>query len=92
MTVLGIDQTRGETRGHAKLNDEEEEQTWEDVEEGRVREEKTHHDNHNSFNTPPDPSGIIMIRKPMKPSSDRGIFFGLILSFPIISSSLPPSR
>jgi len=51
-----------------------------------MREGKTHHDNHNSFNTPPNPSGIIVIGKPMKPSSDRGIFFRLILSFTIISS------
>ena len=51
-----------------------------------MREEKTHHDNHNSLNTPPDPGSFIVIGKPMKPSSDRGIFFGLILSFTIISS------
>ena len=54
---------------------------------GTIEVEKTYHDYHNSFNTPPNPSSIIMIRKPMESSSDRRIFFGLILSFTIISSS-----
>jgi hypothetical protein len=58
---------------------------WDGVE--RSREGKTYHDNHNSLNTPPNPSSIIMIRKPMESSSDRWIFLGLILSFTIISSS-----
>jgi hypothetical protein len=56
-----------------------------------VREEKTYHDNHNSLNTPPDPSGIIMIREPVEPSSHGRILFRLILSFTIISIPLAPS-
>jgi len=40
----------------------------------------TYHDYHDCFNTPPDSSGSDLFSKPVKPSSDRGIFFGLILS------------
>ena len=51
-----------------------------------MREGETHHYNHDSFNTPPDSSRVVVVRKPVKPSSDRGIFFRLILSFTTISS------
>ena len=59
---------------------------WKNSESRSNEGGKTHHDNHNSFNTPPNTGSVVMIRKPMESSSRGGIFFGLILSFTAISS------
>lgn len=48
----------------------------------------TDHDDHESLDTPSDPSRLVLISQPVKSSSHRRIFFRLSLSF-TVTGQLP---